>query len=799
MPAREAAHTLRRLDNRQIRSEDIAPILYLALACHVLDPDTRVRHVLVDEAQDFTRIQYAVLRRLFPRAGFSLLGDENQNILTENAIGNLAKAAEILDPDSYACLQLNRTYRCTLPISRLADCFRQNTSPVDHFGRQGPLPALMLPAQTVDITATLSALVSATLAHGHHTIAVLTRTLEEARMLHAAWVAASPVESFGARFPATVVTESDARTLEGLLFVPVWLAKGLEFEEVAILFQHRDAYASPREKGLLHTACTRALHRLTLISCNGIPDALQSVPDTLYETANDLMHEPVCSTPSETTSDMSQQWGGFMKIACFTVAALDHFPQANTSHAGGNALNQAVRFRHLGHNTLFAGAIGTDTAGDAIAALLSGEGVERSCLHRIEGKTASNRILNDAAGERYGVEGAWDSGVYADFRLSSTDWAHLLDCDVWCTHADCPDFAEALRRKGSRQRLAVDFLHLLDPERLAACAGVADICYIGGTEDMITPLTELSKGRPGVIVLTLGAQGSIAFSDGRQTRQPALETSGIVDTTGCGDAFQAAFTASWLTGGDLAASLLAGAENGWIAALARGGVPWHTPAARVIYGTHNAAKVDNIIRRIQGIPLTVTALPEILADVPEAEETGRDPLANAEQKARHYWHQVHQPVFSIDSGLVFRDVDPMDQPGVWVRRMNGHKMNDEEMIAHYAALAAKYGGRLEACYHNAICLALDETRVVRYDGDDLNSSPFHLVDTPHADRHPGFPLDSLSIEPHTGAFFIDLPQHPDKTRIHRDNSTDALSRDGFAAFFRRVLPLLRVYGQPHKP
>jgi sugar/nucleoside kinase (ribokinase family) len=483
-----------------------------------------------------------------------------------------------------------------------------------------------------------------------------------------------------------------------------------------------------------------------------------------------------------------------MKIACFTVAAMDQFSQAGTAHAGGNALNQAVRFRHLGHETLFAGALGTDKAGDVIAALLSAEGVDLSCLHRVEGQTASNRLVNDAAGERHGVAGAWENGVYTDFRLSQADWDHMAACDVWCTHADCPDFAEALRRKRVDQRLAVDFLHLLDPERLAACAGVADICYIGGTPDMAGPLAELSKDRPGVMVLTLGAQGSLAFSGGRQYHQPAVETAGVVDTTGCGDAFQAAFTASWLTNGDLEAALRAGAENGWIAALTRGGVPWHTRPAAMAYGTHNAAKVDNIRRRIQGVPLTITALPELAQDIPEAEETGRDPLQNAEQKARHYWRQLRRPVFSIDSGLYFQHVGPEDQPGVHIRRMNGHRMDDAEMIAHYAALARKYGGRLEAYYHNAICLALDETRVVRYDGEELNSAPFLLVDVPHAARHPGFPLDSLSVEPVTGAYFIDLPHHPDKPASQQETGVTTPSRDGFAAFFRRVLPLLRSYG-----
>ncbi len=261
-----------------------------------------------------------------------------------------------------------------------------------------------------------------------------------------------------------------------------------------------------------------------------------------------------------------------MNIACFTVAAMDTFPQVNELHPGGNSLNQAVALRRLGHRTAFAGAVGMDAAGDAIEALLRKEQVDMTCLHRVSCATASNRIINDEAGERYGIEGAWDDGAYGAYRLSDADWAHLATCSVWCTHANSPDFGEALRRIRPGQHMAVDFLHRLQPDVLAACAGVADICYIGGSPDMIEPLAEIAAGRPGLIVLTLGAGGSIAFLGRDRHVQPALPLARVVDTTGCGDAFQAACTATWLETGDLAAALCAGAEHGRKAASRRGGV-----------------------------------------------------------------------------------------------------------------------------------------------------------------------------------------------------------------------------------
>ncbi|HEX5056766.1 MAG TPA: PfkB family carbohydrate kinase [Gammaproteobacteria bacterium] len=263
-----------------------------------------------------------------------------------------------------------------------------------------------------------------------------------------------------------------------------------------------------------------------------------------------------------------------MKVACFSVAALDFFPQQNKYYAGGNSLNQAIRFRRMGHASAFVGAVGTDEAGDRLAALLQAESVDVSRMRRMDGHTARNRIINDDSGERYGVEGAWEGGVYEQFELNEADWDYLDRFDIWATHANGPDYLNALERKRSSRFMAVDFLHLKDYELLQKSLRVADIAYFGGTPGMAQELAAIAKAHRGIIVLTLGARGSIAFEGDRVYSQEALTAGKIIDTTGCGDAFQAAFTASYFATRDIRASLAAGAELGLKAALSFGGVPW---------------------------------------------------------------------------------------------------------------------------------------------------------------------------------------------------------------------------------
>jgi sugar/nucleoside kinase (ribokinase family) len=265
-----------------------------------------------------------------------------------------------------------------------------------------------------------------------------------------------------------------------------------------------------------------------------------------------------------------------VRVACFSVAAMDHFIQLDRHLVGGNALNQAVRFRQMGHDSAFVGALGTDPAGDQIADLLAAYSIDVSHTHRVSGRTATNQIVNDDAGERYGIEGAWEGGVYEQYRLTPSDWAFMEGFDVWTTHANGPSYADALERKNERQFMAVDFLHLQDYTLLerSLSTGV-EVAYFGGTVDMVEDLARVARAYPcGVIVLTLGKDGSIAFQGDRSFTQEALPVVKVVDTTGCGDAFQAGFTATYYRMRDLRASLLAGAELGRETALQHGATPW---------------------------------------------------------------------------------------------------------------------------------------------------------------------------------------------------------------------------------
>ncbi len=206
---------------------------------------------------------------------------------------------------------------------------------------------------------------------------------------------------------------------------------------------------------------------------------------------------------------------------------------------------------------------------------------------------------------------------------------------------------------------------------------------------------------------------------------------------------------------------------------------------KLIYGTHNPAKVDAMQKRLKTLGIEIISLEELDVSLPDVEEGGSSPLENARLKAKAYYQALHRPVFSCDSGLYFDGVPQEDQPGVHVRTVHGKCLTDEEMVEHYTRLAAKYGG-LRARYRNAICLVLDEGHVYEAMEESMESEPFLLVSAARPIRRKGFPLDSFSVDLETGKYYYDLED--------ADATLDQVAvEDGFLEFFRRYLPDLSAY------
>ncbi|MBO6159380.1 MAG: hypothetical protein J6P72_09035 [Firmicutes bacterium] len=134
---------------------------------------------------------------------------------------------------------------------------------------------------------------------------------------------------------------------------------------------------------------------------------------------------------------------------------------------------------------------------------------------------------------------------------------------------------------------------------------------------------------------------------------------------------------------------------------------------QILMATSNPHRIDYFSRKLaeRGIRLLAPANLGLSA---EAEETGQSPADNAQLKIRSLLKAAATgtiemlPIFAMDEGLYLDGVPDELQPGLFVRRLNGQRMNDEEMIAHYLGLVDRFGkrGELHGYFLKGICVGM---------------------------------------------------------------------------------------------
>ncbi len=254
------------------------------------------------------------------------------------------------------------------------------------------------------------------------------------------------------------------------------------------------------------------------------------------------MDIPNSQNPSGLHNSLKAQ---ILRIVAMTVCCMDVYPEENEAYVGGNSINFASGCIRKGIKASIVGCVGTDDYGWEIIDTLTKSGIDVSCLHTRIGKTASNRIYISKNGERFFLPDSWDGGVYQTFMLSEEDWAFVFEHDIVAIPANNPNFQTTLNRLGGSNKLVVDFLDSRDIQFLESVLPRIALGFISGDREMATRLKPLSKSIAAPIVVTLGADGSITLLNGEEFYQEAVPVKAIVDTTGCGDSYQAAFAVSW--------------------------------------------------------------------------------------------------------------------------------------------------------------------------------------------------------------------------------------------------------------
>ncbi|MGD2033760.1 MAG: PfkB family carbohydrate kinase [Bacteroidales bacterium] len=249
-----------------------------------------------------------------------------------------------------------------------------------------------------------------------------------------------------------------------------------------------------------------------------------------------------------------------MKIIALSVLCTDYFPEQKKTICGGNSLNFAVHSKNMNiQEVAIAGFIGNDAEGDKVFELLKSREINTELLFRKKGRTASNRIYNSPEGERYSRQGDWQSGVYNAFEFPEEHFASIMQYDLIAIPYGDKNLDRVIKRNKTGQKIVTDFLHHDTDNLISRYLPYIEIAFVSAREHNLEKLKQLAFTRNKLIVATLGANGSIAFYDGKEYFQPALKVDEVVDTTGCGDAYQAAFSVTYFQEHDIREAMYQGA------------------------------------------------------------------------------------------------------------------------------------------------------------------------------------------------------------------------------------------------
>ena len=243
--------------NRMLEYADLAPLAYLHLALDGNITSPGVKHLLIDEMQDYSPIQYKVIQKLYP-CRKTILGDASQSVnpygsSTADMIRKTFTIGEIM--------KLCKSYRSTFEITDFSQRIQTNHE-LEPIIRHGEPPVILRFEDVKQEILGIFSIISSFKKSGYTSLGIVCKTETQARELSESL----RVHTGDIHF----LSNQSSAFMKGIIVTSSHMAKGLEFDEVIVPYVNAKNYNSVIDKSMLYVAVTRAMHRLTL-TYNGRP------------------------------------------------------------------------------------------------------------------------------------------------------------------------------------------------------------------------------------------------------------------------------------------------------------------------------------------------------------------------------------------------------------------------------------------------------------------------------------------------------------------------------------------------
>lgn len=241
---------INRLDEKDISYEDACLFVYMKSLLMFLGNDYLIEQTIVDEAQDYSILEYMLLKKILKRSKFTILGDINQTINPYYEYKSLNELKSVFT-DSVNYIELNKTYRSSPEIIEhankilglnLVSAIRRNTSIPVEFRYEDNLKEQLIK----DIE---------NLKKDNKSIAIITKTDTEAVTIYK--LLKKDMNEL------TLIANNSKAFSRELVVIPSYMAKGLEYD-ATIVYTEKDNQFTYKERYLYYVACTRSQHHLII-------------------------------------------------------------------------------------------------------------------------------------------------------------------------------------------------------------------------------------------------------------------------------------------------------------------------------------------------------------------------------------------------------------------------------------------------------------------------------------------------------------------------------------------------------
>ncbi|HEX3046643.1 MAG TPA: UvrD-helicase domain-containing protein [Bacillota bacterium] len=279
------SQTLAWFGEGRIPYEDLLPLLYFQGNLRGFPTHNEIRHLIIDEAQDYIALQYEVLKKLFPRSAWTVLGDPDQTVHPYLRTADFLDIAQATDFDNPIVIRLNRSYRSTLEIRAFCRALLQESEPTrthvreESVNRSGPAPRVISVKTEDSQRIWIHRLIREFQNEQSRSIGIVCKTAGEAQRVY---------ENLADSKNLTLITRETEVMPRGTVIIPVYLAKGLEFDAVIIPDAGAGKYSRDTDRQLLYIACTRALHRLVLFYRDDVSPLIAGMGPGLYSKEDQL-------------------------------------------------------------------------------------------------------------------------------------------------------------------------------------------------------------------------------------------------------------------------------------------------------------------------------------------------------------------------------------------------------------------------------------------------------------------------------------------------------------------------------